>query len=133
VTTDARPQFDAIKAALDVECTADVYGYDKVPGTNQNAGTTPANFVLLSVERRYNPMLNLAAMSGTTGWRAGVRGVGLTIASVELLLSQAATALNHQRLTIGDGQTTPFQFESGQAAAWDDGRYSGLAFYTFAL
>lgn len=133
VVLDSRLHANAVKAAVTDELGPwDAYDYDEVPGTNGNAGTVPAIFVLVSVERRYNPNLRSTAKAGMTGWRIAVRAVGPTVDEVRWALLKVATALNEERLTVDGSPTTPIQFESDQAPEFDDGRYSGIALYTYA-
>lgn len=121
---------DAIKAAL--PASTNVYDYSTVPGTNGNSGTVPASFVIVAVERRYNPNLRLTAQAGSTGWRVSVRCVAATVNNASLLLLATATALNEKRLTIAGASTTPIQFESDQTPEYDSGKYAGLSLWTFA-
>lgn len=134
VVIDSREHAAAIKAAVnaelgDVEC----YEYDEVPGVNGNDGTEPRKYAVFSIERRYNPNLNLGAKAGTGGWRAAVRAVGTTVDEARWVMFKTALALNEARLSIGSARTTPIQFESDQAPEYDDGRFAGLALYTYAL
>lgn len=130
---DPRAYATAVKAALTATVGANrVYDYDDLPGSNGNAGDLPDIFVLVSIERRYNPNLNLAAMAGSTGWRVAVRSVGRTIDETRWAMFKVATALNEKRLTVAAKSTTPIQFESDQAPELDDGRFAALSLWTFA-
>jgi hypothetical protein len=133
-TTDARPHAAALKAAIKAAlgATANVYDYSTVPGTNGNAGTVPTTFVIVAVERRYNPNLRLTAQAGAVGWRVSARCVASSVTNAGLLLAAVATALNEKRLIVDGADTTPIQFESDQTPALDDGKYSALAIYTYA-
>lgn len=130
--TDARPHITAIKAALDAATTAGVYEYDEVPGANGNTGAEPSKYLVVSLERRFLAANRMTAQSGVTGWRVAVRAVADTVTNTELLLSQAATALNEQRLSVGGKSTEPIQFEVANAAQWDSPRYTAVATYTYA-
>lgn len=131
VVIDSREHASAVKAALTAELDEwDAYDYDELPGSNGNAGTLPAIFVLVAVERRYNPLLR-SARAGATGWRVSVRCVGRTIDEARWAMYHAGLALNEQVLTVDGSPTTRLQFESDEAPAPDDGRYSGRAFYTY--
>lgn len=133
VTLDSRPHIAAIRAAIKAEIGPNnVYEYGQVPGADGNAGTLPNIFVLVAIERRYNPTLNLAAKAGATGWRVSARAVGRTVDEARWALFKVATALNEQRLTIEGRATTPLQFESDRTPEKDDGRFSGVAMYTYA-
>ncbi len=133
-TTDFRPHATAIKAAIKAALPTplDVYDYSTVPGTNGNAGTVPASFVIVAIERRYNPNLRLTAQAGAVGWRVSARCVASSVTNAGLLLSAVATALNEKRLVVDGADTTTIQFESDQTPALDDGKYSAVAIYTYA-
>ena len=122
----------AVMAALDAACTAAVYEYDEVPGSNHRAGTEPEQYLVVSVERRFNSQLRSVARTGRTGWRVAVRSTAKNIEDVERGLAQASAALNEQRLTVDAGTTTPVQFEAAEAASWDEPRYTAVATYTYA-
>lgn len=129
---DSRPQAVAIKAAIKASFGPnDVYDYGQVPGADGNAGTLPDIFALISLERTTNPTVNMAAKAGTTGWRVSVRVVGRTTDEARWALFKAATALNEAQLTIESRITTPLFLESEQTPTPDDGRFSGVAIYTF--
>jgi hypothetical protein len=133
-TRDFRPHATAIKAAIDaaLPTTVNVYDYSTVPGTNGNTGTIPAQFVIVALERRYNPNLRTTAQAGSTGWRISARAVATSVTNAGLLLAAVSTALNEQRLTIDGETTTPIQFESDQAPEFDSGKYAGLSLWTYA-
>lgn len=133
-TLDERLHVAAIKAAIKAQFGPNnVYDYGTVPGADGNAGTLPNIFALVSLERRYNPNLTLAARASANGWRLSVRVVGRTMDEARWALLKVATALNEQRLTIDGRATTPLQYESPRPPELDDGRFSGLASYTYAL
>lgn len=131
MTLDARTHATAIKAALS-SLSAPVYEYDNVPGTNGNLGSVPQNFLILAVERRFGGVLR-SGFSGSTGWRFSLRAVGSSVGNARKILADAAALVNEARLSIDSEQTTPIQFESGEAPVYDDDRYSGFDFYTYVL
>lgn len=132
MTLDARTHATAIKAALS-SLPVTVYEYDNVPGSNGNGGTVPQNFLILAVERRFGGNLRNSARSSVSGWRFSLRSVGATVSNARKLLADSAALLNESRLTVGGESTTRIQYESGQAPAWDDGHYSAVDFYVYAL
>lgn len=127
----AQAQYAAVLTALDTACTKPVYGYDNVPGTNNNPGTRPTDYLLLTVERMFIPASRMSAQSKVAGYRVTVRGVGANANNVRVSLAQAATALNEVRLTVSSKATSPIQHESSQPAEWDDPLYSALDTYTY--
>ena len=134
-TTDSRPHATAVRAAVTASLAPSwtAYDYGKVPGSDGNAGSLPSIYALVSVERRYNPNLRLSAQAGQAGWRIAVRVVGRTADEARWAMARTADALNEKRLTIAGRSTTPIQFESEQTPELDNGRYSALALYTYAL
>lgn len=135
MTLDEQTHFDAIEAALKVTVGDHVYDYGRVPGLDDNTGTIPAQFALLAVERRFVPASRMSAQTAVSGWRVLVEVVAANYpANVREGLADVASALNEQRLTIGDQQTTPIQHETSEAIVPDGkGWYSGRTFYTYAL
>lgn len=134
MTTDFRPHATAIRAAIKAALPAstNTYDYATVPGTNGNAGTVPASYVIVAVERRYNPNLRMTAQAGMTGWRVSVRSVATTVNNAGLLMAAVSTALNEQRIEVDGASTTPIQFESDQTPEYDTGKYAGLSLWTYA-
>lgn len=133
-TTDFRPHATAIHAAIKAALPAsvNVYDYSTVPGSNGNTGTLPTSYVVVAVERRYNPNLRSTAQAGSTGWRVSARCVSTTVTNVGLLMAAVSAALNEKRLIVGGLPTTPIQFESDQTPEYDSGRYSGYSLWTYA-
>lgn len=132
VLLDARPHATAVKDALDVPLGAwAAYDYDDVPGANDNHGKPPGIFVLISVERRFNPNVRMSAQAGTTAWRLAVRSVGRTVAECRWAQVRVAEVLNEGRLLVAGIYTSRLQYESGNAASFDDGRYSAVDIYTY--
>lgn len=132
VLVDARPHATAVKSALDAALGPwDAYDYDDLPGANGNAGTLPGIFVTISLERRYNPLIRPPGRADSVGWRLALRSVGRTVDEARWAQLRTADALNEKRLLVAGEYTTRLQFETGDAAAFDDGRYSATDFYTY--
>lgn len=128
---DSRSHAEAVKAALVATVGAKVYDYDEVPSMNGNPGVLPNIYVVVSVERRAGAPRRASASTGRTGWRVAARAVGRTVDETRWAMAKVAAALNEARLTIDGTETTPAQFEADQAPELDNGRYSGLALYTY--
>lgn len=138
VLIDARPYAVAVKTALDATLGPDpatgesrAYDYDDLPGSLGNEGTPPGIFVAISLERRGSLSLRMSARAGTSSWRLAVRSVGMTVDECRWAQHKTAVALNEARLLVGDRRTTPIQYESGDAPAYDDGRYSATDLYVY--
>lgn len=132
VLVDSRPHAVAIKAALKPQLGEwSAWDYDDLPGSNGNPGTPPRIFTLVSLERRTSSVLRTPGRAGAVGWRLAIRSVGHTIDECRWAQLKAAAALNEQRLLVGGEYSSRLQYESGDAPAYDDGRYSALDFYTY--
>lgn len=108
------------------------FAYGTVPGEPGNPGVRPPIFVVRSLERRYvEPQV--AGRAAVGSWRLTTRHVGRTVADAEWAAAQISAALNEARLTIGGAQTTPVTHESTSAVAPDDGMFSGVTNWTYAL
>ncbi|AIY15843.1 hypothetical protein KR76_01970 [Pimelobacter simplex] len=109
-----------------------VFDYGNVPGADGNAGTLPPIHLLLTVERRAAGVFR-AGRAGVSGWRITLRGVGRTVDEARWALNKATGALDEQNLLIGGKTSTPVTFNISQAISKDDGRFSGLVAWTYAL
>lgn len=131
---DARPHEVAVKAALTAKlgATANVYDYGKVPGADGNTGVLPDAYVLLTVERRFNPLKKSSGSRGSVGWRITARCAGKTTNDARTVMFKVAQALDDVKLSIASKQTTAIEFESEQNPELDNGRQSGLSLWTYA-
>lgn len=129
---DQRPHAVAVKAAIKAQFGPNnVYEYGQVPGADGIAGTLPNIFAVISLERRNQPLVRATTRTGSVPWRLAVTSVGRTVDECRWAQVKIATALTEQRLTVAGTLTTRIQFESGRAAASDDGRFSADDIYTF--
>lgn len=131
---DERAHRDVIKAALLTKFPNPVvFDFGTVPGLDGNAGSTPRIHALLAIERRYVEPRR-AGLTGLSGWRVSVRGVGRTPDEARQALLWATAALEENRLTVADVVSTPLAHESTtNPERDDDGWFSGLASWTYAL
>jgi hypothetical protein len=130
---DASTHWDAVKALLSASPAGnDVYDYGDVPGESSgNPGDLPEAFVVLSVSRRYAPPNN--GRSAASGWRISCRHVAKTAADARLIGTWVTDALNEVRLSLEGVASTPITHESTTAVEPDDGMFSGLSQWTYAL
>lgn len=137
VLLDSRPHAKVVRTLLTDAADWTAYDYGKVPGSDGNPGTLPPIYALVSVERRFNSNLRMSAQAGRIGWRLAVRVVGRTPDEARWALMTVAGVLNESRLALltstGPRHTTPIQFESEQSPEKDDGRYSALSIWVYAL
>lgn len=134
LAVDARPVAGALKSAIGAEVAPNsVYEYRQVPGADSNAGVLPSIFVLLSIERRQNIYVRMTARTDVSGWRVATRCAGRTVDECRWAMNRVARALDGQVLEVADQVSTPIQFESDEAPAWDDGRFTAVSMWTFSL
>lgn len=130
--------WNAMKALLTASPLGDdVYAYGEVPGETGNDGVLPDAFVLLSLQRRYVEPRE-AGRTTITGWRASVRYVDTTAVNARRVGGWVSTAFETRpgygrRITVNGVESTPITHESTTDVSPDDGRYSGLSHWTFAL
>lgn len=143
---DERLHAKAVAAAINapLEATDDettrCFEYSDVPGSDQvddadaRRAPLPDIFLLLAVERRYSdPQRMGGAKAGRSSWRVTVEAVGRTVNEARWALLQATTALEEQRLTVGDHLTTALRFESATAIQPDNHRrQSGSITWTYS-
>lgn len=130
---DERLHAEALTAALTAKVGENrIFDYGMVPGADDNDGTLPPIYVLLSIARRYAEPTT-AGRSPVTGWRVSCRYVGSTVAEARWAQMQVAAALNEVRLSIGGKTTTPITHESSTAIEPDEGMQSGLSSWTYVL
>lgn len=133
VLVDARPHATAVITAVSTALGPnDAYDLDDVPGENGNVGVLPDIYVVVYVERRYNPNLRSSAQAGSAGWRISARSVGRSVGECRWAMNKVAAALNEAVLTISGVKTSRIQFENDEPPALDGGRYSALSRWTYA-
>ena len=136
---DERAHDDVIRPLLADELGTEpngderIYAYGQVPGLDNNPGVVPGIHALLVIERRYAPPALMVARAGTSGWRVTVRGVGRTVDEARWAMNAATRALEGRRLSIEGVMSTPLTLEVAQMVEPDDGRFSGLATWTYVL
>ena len=137
--TDERLHRAALGTLLGPVVNGQLYDYGEAPGDPNNpdkdarALPLPEIFVLLGIERRGGIEAKNACRTARSGWRISLRYVGRTVDDARWAASKCAAALDGTRLVIDGVTSTPVTHESTQAIAPDDGRFSGVEFYTYAL
>jgi hypothetical protein len=137
---DARAHAEAVKAAITAALAPkwSAYDFDEVPGDKNNlddderAKPLPNLYAVVSVEQVSAANQRMSGQTGTTLWIASIRGVGRTVAEAQWVRWRIAVALHEKRLVIESRDTEPLQLQPGQAPELDEGRYSGLAIYTYS-
>lgn len=118
----------AVRAALEVPLGQwSAYDYDDVPTV------LPEMYVLISLSRRFGGQSRLDGTTALGGWRLTTLAVGHTIDEARFIRDASARALSNARLTVTGLLSTPVTFETEQPLVPDDGWYSGLTAWTYAL
>lgn len=71
--------------------------------------------------------------TGRRGWRITTRQIGGTVSNAREMRKRTHAALEFARLTVGGDKTSPIQFEGAEPIGDDDGWYSGLTTWTYAI
>lgn len=119
----------AALAVLNAALTPKVaYDFDDIPATR------PADYVEVSLHRRFGGESRASGQKWVTGYRLAVRSVSqASVSDARLMRLKAKTALESKFLTVSGETSTPIQFESEDPIGPDDGWYSGLTLYTFTI
>jgi len=130
---DATAHWNAVKALITAtDVGENVYDYGKVPGADGNPGQVPTYYVLLTVERRF-VQPDRGGRAGVTGWRITARYVSTSSQNARLVGNWVTSALDGTRVTVDGIQGTSITHESTNAVQPDDGMFSGLSQWTYAL
>lgn len=120
----------AVIAALNAGLPASVRAYD----LDDLPATRPADYLEVTVSRRAGGELRSTGATKTAGWRVTTRAVSkVSVSNARTTLNKARLALEFVNLSVGGKTSTPVQFETQEAVEPDDGWWSGLIAWTYAL
>lgn len=127
MTTEANAT--AVLAAINAQFSSThAYDLDKVPSPR------PAEYVEVAISRRFGGNLKQGGSMNVVGYRVTCRAVSqVSVTNARNSLEKCRIALEFKRLTVGDEQTTPIQFETEDPADGDDGWFSGLLAFTYCI
>lgn len=120
---------DSVRGLINAALPTSVRCYepDKVPSTR------PAEYLVLTVVRRSGG----APRSGryaTSGWSAYVMAASQTAtANARNSLEKARGALESKVLVVAGVHSTPVRFDNARPVGSDDGWFSGVNVFSFAL
>jgi hypothetical protein len=115
-----------LNAALPAQVRA--YDFDELPATR------PANYIEVTVSRRFGGEQRSVASSTRGGWRVTTRSVSsVSVSNARKNAETVRAALESARLTVSSKKSTPVQFETADPIEPDDGWWSGLTAWTYAL
>lgn len=92
----------------------------------------PDNYTEVTVTRRYGGEQRASGERDGRLYRATARQVSKTVSNARNLRTKSA-GLEGVMLTVGSATTTPVEFETADPIGPDDGWFSGLESWTFAL
>ena len=118
----------AIKAALTAQLAAP-YDLDDLKALT----TPPAQYTEVTVSRRFGGENRATGSTGRVGWRITTRAVAKTVSNAREMRKRTDAALLYVRLTVDGDKTTPIQFEGAEPIGDDDGWWSGLTTWTYAI
>lgn len=118
----------AVIAALNA-ANAAAYDIDDLKGMT----TLPAQYTEVTISRRFGAPNRNNGSTGRSGWRVTARTVAKTVSNAREMRKRARAGLEFARLTVDGAQSTPVQFESEDPIGDDDGLYSGLTTYVYAI
>lgn len=119
---------EAIRAALEVPLGKwSAYDYDDVPETLPNL------YALVTVSKRFGAPIYFSGGKSVHGYRLTTLAVGRSVDEAREVRDRITGAVEDQKITIAGQATTRVRMETEQAIEPDDGRYSGLTTWTYAL
>lgn len=132
MAADESTQAVAIRSALDAALAGSsvqwhAYDFDDVPPD------LPSNYAVISVTRRFGDDFRFSYGRQLVGYRLTTTEVGQTVDQARWVRARIAGALSDQPITVDGAVTTPFRFESQTAIDTDDGMWSGVTSWTYAL
>lgn len=137
---DVRKHVEALQALINAAAAPnEAYPHGEAPGDSRNPDVdarrkpVPAIYALVSVSRRTVPTTRMNGRPSRTGWRVTVRWVGTTTSEALWLEQRISWALEGIALELDGLTSTPIQHESSGEVAPDEGRFSGLTRFTYAL
>lgn len=104
---------------------AAAYDLDDVPTP------LPGYYTEVTVSRRFGGNQRCGRTTPTL-YRATTRAVAKTLSSAREVQRRAAQ-VEGARITVDGNASTPIQFETAETIGADDGYYSGLTAWTFAI
>ena len=122
----------AILAVLNAAIAPAVaYEPGKVPGTNGNAGTEPAKYVLVSLSRRYVDSRRAGGDVMLPGGRLGTRYIAKSVADGRNMRRLVTAVLENQVITTDAGEVGPFTFETSDPFQSDESYQVATDTWTF--
>ena len=115
----------AVIAAL-TTLNAAPFDLDDVPAV------LPVLYNEITVTRRYGGAPIRGTLPTSAHYRITVRSVAKTVSNAREMRKRSSL-LEGTVLTVGGLESTPIQFETAELIGEDDGYYSGISSYTYAI
>lgn len=103
------------------------YDYDDVPDK------LPGLYALVTVTKRAGAPVYMCGGKAATGYRLTTLAVGRTVDEARWVRDIIAATFEDRITDVAGYETTRVRLESEQPIEPDDGRYSGLTSWTYAL
>lgn len=99
-----------------------------------DAGNLPAEYVEVTIARRFGGEDRLGVWQGTEAWRVTTRVVAPRIKNARVMRKKVRAALEYAALAISGDTTTPVRFETEDEISADKERtFSGFSIWTYVL
>lgn len=103
------------------------YDYDDVPDPAPNL------YALLTVSKRFGNDFRVSGGRARQGYRLTTLAVGRTVDEARWVRDRVAEAIADRTFTLDGKQTTFVRLETEESIEFDDGRYSGLTAWVYAV
>lgn len=120
----------ALLAVVNAALPADKKCYE----LNEVPSPRPADYVEMTLSRTFGGEFRACGGVGVTSYRVTFRGISqTTVKNVRNRLETCRSVLESAQVVVDSDSTTPIRFETEDPVAADDGWFSGLHSYTFAI
>ena len=104
-----------------------VFDYDDAPAT------LPKLYARVTVSKRAGAPVYMSGGKAMRGYRLTTLAVGTTVDEARWVRDKIAATIEDRPVVIAGRETTRLRMETEQPIEPDDGRYSGLTTWTYAL
>ncbi len=125
----AQANVDAIMTILNAALSPrKAYDLDKVPSPR------PAQYVEITLARRFGDLQTLGGRVGPTGYRITVAAVSQgNLVAARSDLEKCRAALEDRLLIVGDDESTPIEFETNDDADYGSGWFAEYMAFTYTI
>ena len=120
-------RLNAALGAPAADPTRGAFDYDDVPDV------LPKIYATVTVSQRGGAPIRMCGGQPMYGWRATTRVVGRTVDEARAAREWIEAEIRNKPLVVDGRESTDVRFETEDVIEPDDGRYSGLTTWTYAL